>query len=169
MLQAGEADVGSTQRGRREKRMAIKRPLPPVVLLLTIVSLGATHALVPLATVLRFPLTLLGLLPLGLGAYLNLAADALLKRHNTTVKPFETSASLVTSGVYGLSRHPMYLGFVLILLGIAVLLGSAMPLALVLLFAVLMDRTYVRLEETMLKERFGDAWKAYTRRVRRWV
>jgi len=147
----------------------MKRPLPPVVLLITIVVLGAFHLWLPLAQPIKFPVGLLGLVAVGLGVYLNLAADGLLKRHHTTVKPFEVSTELVASGVYRVSRHPMYLGFVLILGGIAALLGSASPWLVVAGFAVLMDRTYIRVEESMLRAQFGEEWTAYKKAVRRWV
>lgn len=45
----------------------------------------------------------------------------------TTVKPFQESTALITDGVFRLSRNPMYLGFVLVLTGIATLLGSLTP------------------------------------------
>jgi protein-S-isoprenylcysteine O-methyltransferase Ste14 len=61
------------------------------------------------------------------------------------------------------------LGFVLILLGIAVLLRSAAPLGVALSFGVLMDRTYIRVEEAMLRKEFGEAWRTYEAGVRRWV
>ena len=150
-------------------KTAMGRPLPPVVLLITIVLLGAVHLWLPLARLIELPLGLVGLVAVGLGVYLNLAADGLLKRHHTTVKPFEASETLVSSGVYGVSRHPMYLGFVLILGGIAALLGSASPWLVVAAFAVLMDRTYVRVEESMLQAQFGEEWTAYQKAVRRWV
>lgn len=147
----------------------MKRPLPPSVLLVAIVILGAAHVLAPLGMLIAFPLNLAGMLPLASGVYLNLAADALLKRHQTTVKPSEASARLVTAGVYGRTRNPMYLGFVLILAGMAMLAGSVTPWAVVFAFAVLMDRTYVRIEEQMLRARFGGEWHAYARAVRKWV
>jgi protein-S-isoprenylcysteine O-methyltransferase Ste14 len=149
--------------------MAVWRPLPPVVLLLSSAVRTAAHVWWPVATLVRFPVSLAGLLPIGCGVCLNLAADALLTRHQTTVKPFQPSTRLVTTGVYGRTRHPMYLGFVLIQLGLAVLLGSLGPLAVVAGFAVLMDHTYVRVEEAMLRERFGSEWRRYEAAVRRWV
>jgi protein-S-isoprenylcysteine O-methyltransferase Ste14 len=149
--------------------MVKKAPLPLSVLLVAVVLLGLTHVAVPIGRLIAFPYGLLGIVPLGLGVYLNLAADALLKRHQTTVKPFQVSASLVVGGVYDVTRHPMYLGFVLILLGIAILLGTATPFLVVMLFALVLDRTYIRTEEAMLRERFGSDWEGYARRVRRWV
>jgi protein-S-isoprenylcysteine O-methyltransferase Ste14 len=147
----------------------MRRPLPPVVLFAAIVLLGAAHLWLPLAQPIDSPLRLAGLVAVGLGVYLNLAADALLKRNHTTVKPFEKSTSLVASGAYRVSRHPMYLGFVLILGGIAILLGSASPWIVVAAFALLIDRTYVRVEESMLRAQFGEEWNAYAKVVRRWI
>ena len=143
--------------------------MPPVILLLAIISLAVMHFLLPGPRVLAYPANLAGLLPLAVGVYLNLAADRLLKLHHTTVKPFQESTALLTEGVYGHTRNPMYLGFVFLLLGIALLLGSAGPLVIVVLFPVLINLMYIRVEETMLRDRFGDEWVAYQARVRKWL
>ena len=145
------------------------RPLPPVILLLAIILLAVMHFLLPGLRLLAYPANLVGLLPLAVGIYLNLAADRLLKCHHTTVKPFQESTALLTTGVYGHTRNPMYLGFVFLLLGIALLLGSAVPFVIVALFPVLIDRMYIRVEETMLRDRFGDEWVAYRASVRKWL
>jgi protein-S-isoprenylcysteine O-methyltransferase Ste14 len=100
---------------------------------------------------------------------LNLVADRAFHRANTTVKPFEESSALITSGVFRISRNPMYLGFVLLLIGIAVLLGSLSPCAVVLVFAILMNRVYVTVEEQMLAEKFGLQWEEYKQSTRRWA
>jgi protein-S-isoprenylcysteine O-methyltransferase Ste14 len=63
----------------------------------------------------------------------------------------------------------MYLGMVLILLGIAVLMGSLTPYAIVVVFTVLMDMIFIRVEEKMLEEKFGKVWLEYAQKVRRWV
>ena len=149
--------------------MEVRTPLPPVVLLLALILLAAAHVLPPRVQFVPFPVNLAGLLPLIVGVYLNPAADGLLKRHGTTVKPFQESMALVTTGVYRRTRHPMYLGFTLILLGLAFLLGSAWPFVIVAFFPVLMEVMYVRVEERMLRDRFGPEWAAYCTRVRRWI
>jgi protein-S-isoprenylcysteine O-methyltransferase Ste14 len=63
----------------------------------------------------------------------------------------------------------MYLGFVLILLGIAVFVGSLTPYAVIIAFAILMEVVFIRVEERMLQEKFGQAWQVYKKKVRRWI
>jgi protein-S-isoprenylcysteine O-methyltransferase Ste14 len=104
-----------------------------------------------------------------IGVSLNLMADAVFKREQTTVKPFEKSTALVVTGVFQISRHPMYLGMVLILLGIAILMGTLTPLIVVVIFGILMELVFVRAEESMLEEQFGATWLAYKKQVRKWV
>lgn len=146
-----------------------RRVLPPTYLLLAIVVMGALHLLVPWLQVVAFPWTMFGLVPLAVGLVLNLVADANLKKHGTTVKPFEESSALVTTGAYRISRHPMYLGFTLILVGIAVVMGTAVPFVVVAVFVVHMETAFVRVEENMMEARFGDEWRRYKARVRRWI
>lgn len=85
------------------------------------------------------------------------------------MKPFQQTAVLVTTGVYSRSRNPMYLGFVLIMLGLALLLGSVGPLVIVFILPGLLNAMYIRSEEAMLRARFGDQWLAYQGSVRKWL
>jgi protein-S-isoprenylcysteine O-methyltransferase Ste14 len=100
---------------------------------------------------------------------INLVADKAFKKHNTTVKPFEKSTALITDGAFKLSRNPMYLGFVFILLGIAVFMGSLAPYVVIPVFMVSMDIVFVRIEERMLENTFGESWVEYKKKVRRWI
>lgn len=108
--------------------------LPPVYLLVSIAAMVAVCWFLPGRWIIPFPWTLLGTVPVSSGIALNLAADAAFKKQETTVKPFEESRSLVTSGVYAISRNPMYLGFALILLGIAMFMGAVTPFAVIPFF-----------------------------------
>lgn len=149
--------------------MKTKRPLPPTYLAVSLVAMAALHFLLPARTIIAFPWILIGIAPLALGIAINLVADAAFKKHGTTVKPFEESTALVTDGFFRVSRHPMYLGFVLVLLGIAILLGSLTPFVVVIVFAILMDRVFITVEERMMEEAFGEEWLEYKKRVRRWI
>lgn len=149
--------------------MENKGVLPPTYIFLSLVMMVVLHFLLPVTRIITFPWSLLGIIPFILGLVINLIADSAFKKQQTTVKPFEKSTTLVTSGVFRVCRHPMYLGFVLVLIGIAVFMGSLTPFAVVIVFAVLMDVVFIRVEEKMLAETFGEAWGEYKKKVRRWI
>jgi protein-S-isoprenylcysteine O-methyltransferase Ste14 len=142
---------------------------PPAYLLFAMLIMAVLHFLLPLRQLVAFPWRFAGIVPLVLGLTLNLAADRLLKQHRTTVKPFEKPTSLVTAGVYQVSGNPMYLGFVLILLGIAILMGFLSPFFIIPLFAMLIEVVFIRTEEHMMDVTFGETWLAYKAKVRRWI
>ncbi len=146
-----------------------KRILPPTYLLISIFAMVVLHYLWPIKVIVTFPWTFLSLIPLSLGILLNAMADRAFKNRHTTVTPFEKSTSLVTKSAFAISRNPMYLGFTLILLGIAVFLGAVTPFLIVPVFALLMDCIFIRVEESMMKETFGKAWEDYATKVRRWI
>ena len=149
--------------------MANRKALPPTYLLLTMGVMLVLHFSFPLKRVAPYPSNLLGCIPLLAGTALNLMADRALKVYKTTVKPFQVSTALVTTGAYRICRHPMYLGMVLMLIGLALLLGSVSPFLAVIIFALLMELIFVRAEEQMLEKEFGERWLVYKQRVRRWI
>jgi protein-S-isoprenylcysteine O-methyltransferase Ste14 len=116
-----------------------------------------------------FPWTLTGLLPLGVGLWICVWADALFRRKGTTVKPSEEPSTLVAGGPFAVSRNPMYLGMLLALAGVALLLGSATPFVPVLAFYAVMRLVFIPSEERAMREAFGVDWSAYASRVRRWI
>lgn len=149
--------------------MQIQRVMPTTYLLISIVVMLLLHFLLPGTIVIPMPWDILGVVPLGVGLIINLAADNALRKAQTTVKPFEESKALVTDGIYQLSRHPMYLGFVLILAGVAVLVSSLTPWVIVVVFTILVDRIFIQAEERILERRFGQVWWDYKGKTRRWL
>ena len=150
-------------------KIKIKSVLPPTYLFTALVAMLMVHFVFPTEIIINYPWSLFGCGPLAMGIILNLIADAAFKKHNTTVKPFDESAALITTGVFRISRHPMYLGMVLILLGIAILMGSLMPFFVVIVFATLMEVVFIKTEERMLEQKFGSVWLEYKKKVRRWL
>lgn len=75
---------------------------------------------------------------------------------------------LVTTGIFALSRNPIFLGMRVSLLGLFLVLPNAFTLAILLLGEVLMQ-VQVRLEESYLLTSHGTAYEAYRKSVRRWV
>ena len=105
------------------------------------------------------------------GAVIAIAGVVAVRRHKTTVNPFtpECSSSLVASGIYRYTRNPMYLGFLLLLVGWAALLSNLVALALLPAFIAYMNRFQIQPEERALQQHFGAEFQAYMHRVRRWV
>ncbi len=90
-------------------------------------------------------------------------------RAATPVPTNEPTASLVTSGIHGWTRNPIYLGMFFIYVGIAVVAHSLWILILLVPLAVTIRYGVVAREEAYLERRFGDAYRQYKARVRRWV
>lgn len=149
--------------------MKKKKILPPTFFMSTILIIVVAHFIFPLLNFICYSWNLVGVLFLILGAFLNLLADRDFKRFNTTVKPFEYSTKLITGGVFSFSRNPMYLGMVLILLGESFLLRSLSSFLITIVFMLLLYFMFIKVEERMLLEKFGDEYIAYKRKVRRWV
>jgi protein-S-isoprenylcysteine O-methyltransferase Ste14 len=102
------------------------------------------------------------------GLALFLAALLQFRRHRTTVLPRETPAALIRSGVYRVSRNPIYLADALFLAA-AALWGDAASLLLVPLFIGVITRRFIRGEEAALRAAFGPAFDAYAAQTRRWL
>ena len=149
--------------------MRLLRIDPPIYLFVSLAAIVVLHFFLPGIRIIPAPWNLLGVFLLLAGVVLNLMADRSFKERGTSVKPLEESAFLVTTGVFRLSRHPMYLGFVLILVGAAALAGSATPFLVVAVFLAFMDTVFVRSEEKKLSRTFESAWSDYAADVRRWI
>jgi protein-S-isoprenylcysteine O-methyltransferase Ste14 len=146
-----------------------KKILPPTWLLNAILLAVALHLVIPVTTILPPYWNLLGLIPFALGIALNLSADRAFHRAHTSVNPFDKPSTLVTWGVFRISRNPMYLGFVLILTGVAVMLGALTSLLVIPPFTLWIDRAYISFEEQALSQKFSVKWLEYKQSTRRWL
>jgi len=93
----------------------------------------------------------------------------LFKKNKTTVKPYRNPTELITSGPFRISRHPMYLGMMLILLGIAIVHGTLITFAFPIIFIILMELFFIPYEEKNLERISGRKYLSYKKRVRRWL
>jgi len=149
--------------------MNISRIMPPTYMLIAMIVMIVINFLAPVAVVVPSPWNLLGLIPIGVGVYIAVAAERAFHDVKTTVTPFVESSSLVTDGMYRISRNPMYLGFVLVLIGIAILMRSLTPYGVILAFMAVIKTIFIRTEERMLAAKFGAKYKTYTKNTRRWL
>ncbi|NIB41928.1 isoprenylcysteine carboxylmethyltransferase family protein [Pseudomaricurvus alkylphenolicus] len=145
-------------------------PPPLVALLFAAAMWGISKTLDPVETTTRLGLSLTVLF-LVLGLAFPLAGAISFRRARTTVNPLQPDAAstLVTSGIYRVTRNPMYVGFVLLLLSWATYLSSPVTLLLPLLYASYIQRFQIRPEEKALQQIFGKTFAQYRKEVRRWI
>lgn len=92
------------------------------------------------------------------------------RRAKTTVDPTKPRASsLVTWGVYSISRNPMYLGGLVMLLGWALFLSNALTALFLPVYILYINRFQIAPEERALTGLFGATYAAYQGRARRWL
>ncbi len=105
------------------------------------------------------------------GGLIALAGVHEFKRARTTINPLapQRASALVQTGVFGLTRNPMYLGMLMLLMGCAAYLGNAVSLLVLPLFVWLLNTLQIKPEERILQDRFGEHFTRYAARVRRWV
>ena len=144
--------------------------VPPPIVFACIGALmgGAVWVLPVFAFSLPWPLAAVAA---AAGIFVGAAGVLQFRRARTTLNPLKPgeASALVTGGVYRWTRNPMYLGMALVLLGWGLYLGNFGALVLVGAFVSYIDRLQVEPEEHALQERFGDAFAAYRKRVRRWL
>ncbi|MEH6471532.1 MAG: isoprenylcysteine carboxylmethyltransferase family protein [Halopseudomonas sp.] len=151
---------------------ALELKIPPLLLVVIfVVVMKGVALLLPGARCLEsFGLMALVILA-SAGAGIVIWGGLCFRRAKTTLDPTcpDTASSLVTSGVDRRTRNPMYLGFLLCLLGWGLFLANLLSLMLVGLFVVYMNRFQIEPEERALGSLFGVRFIEYKSRVRRWL
>ena len=147
----------------------MKKPLPPIWFLLAVAAMTALHYLQPVVRWLQGPWRWIGAVPIAAGIALAVAGNVRFHLAGTTIKPFEVSSTLVTGWPFSMSRNPMYLGMVLVLTGIWMAQGTLTPVAVIPVFAAWITAGFIQIEERMMEETFGDSYREFRRRVRRWI
>ena len=85
------------------------------------------------------------------------------------IYPFDRPSVLVTSGVFRVSRNPMYLAMIVILIGGALAWGTLSTFIVPPALALLLSRKFILMEEAALSQAFGEKYDGYKGRVRRWL
>ena len=148
----------------------MQKLLPPRLFLAFAVLIALVSLCLPQTQTIAYPLNLAGLPLLILGLSISIWHSRLFRRRNTNINTFNQPDVMVKDCLFRHTRNPMYLGFVVALLGVAVLsLGSLFGFALVIGFVVITDRWYIRFEEQAMRDTFGEAYDEYCQEVRRWV
>jgi len=111
----------------------------------------------------------LGGVLLASGVFLAMWGRRVMKRAGTNVNPTLPSTALVATGPFSFSRNPLYVALTLMYVGLALLANAPPVLVWIVPVLVLMHYGVVRREERYLETKFGDAYRAYRSRVRRYL
>jgi protein-S-isoprenylcysteine O-methyltransferase Ste14 len=146
--------------------------VPPVAVVLVTAALMWLVAWTVPAFGILFPARILVAICLAITGVVTSAVGVIsFRQARTTVNPMkpEASSSLVTNGIYKLTRNPMYLGFALGLLGWTVFLSKFLAFLFLPAFILYMNRFQIVPEERALATLFGQAFSAYRETTRRWL
>ena len=144
---------------------------PPVVALVVATAMWLVAAMVSVLVVPAAIRITLAVAIALLGGAFSLAGAISFRRAKTTVNPMkpEKTSSLVSSGIYTITRNPMYVGLLLVLVAWAVLLSTAVVLAGPVAFFFYIGRFQIGPEERVLAKMFGPEYAEYQTKVRRWL
>jgi len=149
---------------------AVRFP-PPLVYLLALVAGGLLDEFVlPLPLKIATSARIAGAVAaVALGLAMMAGAIGLFRRTGQDPKPWKSTPEIISSGVYGISRNPMYVSMALLLTGIGIGWANGWILALLPLVLLVIYTIAVRHEEAYLERKFGDRYIEYKRSVRRWI
>lgn len=150
--------------------MTLENKIPPPIIALVFAILAYVSSLSGAKfsfqgqTYIAFALLISGLAVI-------IVANIQFRRASTTINPLkpETASTLVTNGIFGYSRNPMYLGMALALASYSLYLGSWICLVSVPAFIQYMNRFQIIPEENAMNSLFGQAFQDYCKTVRRWI
>jgi protein-S-isoprenylcysteine O-methyltransferase Ste14 len=142
---------------------------PPVVTLMFIVLAYVLGRFAPLPFAAPVIVRYLGLAMTFVGFLLGIGAFIEFRKAHTTLDPHGSAKHLVTSGIYRWTRNPIYLGFLLMLIGLPLNSGLYWGIVIAPFFVLMMNRLIIQYEEAYLGKKFGKPYTTYTSRVRRWL
>ncbi len=148
--------------------MTPPKVLPPHYFFLTLITMSALGYFSE-QSLLPGMWYLIGIAPITVGLILAGIAVVQFSRAETNIIPLTESTTLVTSGMFAFTRNPMYVGMVAVLVGTALLLNDLWPWFVIVPFGFVIHLGFVRHEETLMEETFGEQYVEYKARVRRWL
>ena len=144
----------------------MKITYPPVILLCGLIAQVILYFTFPVLVNLSI---LFGILILIIGISLVYISLRKLSKMKTTFIPDGKPEKLVMDGPFRFSRNPIYLGMLLILVGVSISLQSFSSLMISIVFGLIINFTWIKHEEKKLEDIFDSEWEEYSKRTRRWL
>ena len=148
--------------------MKTKIPPPIIALICIVINYLSTYLINPI----KFPnIEIIGGLILFLGVATAVLAILLFKKEKTTVNPMkpEETTTLVTTGVFSITRNPMYLGLFFFTSSTVLFFGSWFGILILMFFVWFITKFQIIPEEEAMEKLFGNKYDEYRQNVRRWI
>ena len=148
--------------------MKTKIPPPIIALICMVINYLSTYLINPI----KFPnIEMIGGLILLLGVATAMFATLLFKKDKTTVNPMnpEETTTLVTNGIFSITRNPMYLGLFLSISSTILFFGSWFGIIILMFFIWYINKFQIIPEEEAMEKLFGNKYSEYRQKVRRWI
>ena len=168
---APRSDGGQAAGGSGAPDVAGVIALPPLIFLGFLAAATVLEAIVPLPIPVAHSLAsyVAGVALAASGFGMIAMGTRRFAAAGTNIPPTLPTTALVVDGIYGRTRNPLYLGTTLIYLGLSVAAGSLWAIGLVVPLLWVINVGVVKREERYLERKFGDAYRDYKARVRRWI
>ncbi len=147
----------------------MKKLIPPFLFLICIILMVLIRNVIVIEKIIPQPYNYLGIILLLLGIVMTIKVRKLFNKIETEIHTFKKPRKLVTNGLFKFSRNPIYLGFLISLLGVWVLLGTLIPILVCVLFILVTNYWYISFEEKEMEKQFGAEYRAYKSKVNRWI
>lgn len=152
------------------RSLELKVPPPALALVIAVLMWLLSRAAPSLGFAIPAA-TLIAIILAVAGVAIAVAGVATFAKAKTTVNPTtpQASSSLVSWGIYSVTRNPMYLGLLIELTAWAIFLSNALPFLFLPVYVIYINRFQIAPEERVLTSLFGSEFAAYQSRVRRWI
>lgn len=142
---------------------------PPLLYLLAVVLTATLHWYWPIELLPTAVATWLAILFAGIGLVLIAWGVYTMRQARTAINPYQPTSNIVDSGPFRFSRNPLYVGMDLVVIGIAAWINTLWGLPVIALVLVTMHYGVIQREERHLGDEFGEEYRAYRRKVRRYL
>ena len=151
-----------------KKGAAVKIP-PPLVFLIVLLATYGMHYFWPIGIGSVSVFKYIGMAVVVLGIVIIIIASISFKQTETNIEPWKPTTKIITAGIYGYSRNPIYLALCLVQMGMGIFLNSLWVLIGVIITAILLYHIAIIKEELYLETKFGEEYVQYRIKVRRWL
>ncbi|MBN2520742.1 MAG: isoprenylcysteine carboxylmethyltransferase family protein [Bacteroidales bacterium] len=142
--------------------------IPPALIAYSVIAMVLLYIFVPGLNLIIFPYNLAGIIVAFIGFLIMGKSHEMFKKYNTTLQ-IKKSSYLITEGIFSKTRNPMYLGMSIMITGFGIFSKNIISLLLPLLFIFIVRLVFIKQEENLMIDAFGENYDEYKNKVRRWI